>query len=454
MRLPKFFWRVFIFFWVLAGAAQVAAMGKKPSDSKPEEMPPLPQKNFAQQLLTLHDCYRLSLKRSESLAIRDEDIEIARAQFFAASATVLGDVDFVWTDFIQDELKGTTIDPTTGGSVQTTLNDPERLERRYVIRQPLFQGFKSLAALRGAKRITEQRKDERHRAEQLLFQDVADAFFLVLQQKKNIEIITGILRLYEGRIGELEEREEIGRSRVSEIAEARSKMKSLEADLARSRGLLLVTKHLLEFLTGVEIDPDRLVEDQAVQPNYIPLEQMLRRAEGRPDVEAAYHAFELSKSNVIVAQSGFWPVVTFENNVYDRREGFQEDIHWDVLFRAVVPLFRGGENVGLLKEALSECRQAKLRHAETRRRAYLDIKQAHTEWERARNQYAALEEARLASEENFVLQQEDYRRNLVNNLTVLDALEQLNIARREANLLYYEKLLRYWRLKVATGDVE
>jgi outer membrane protein TolC len=65
----------------------------------------------------------------------------------------------------------------------------------------------------------------------------------------------------------------------------------------------------------------------------------------------------------------------------------------------------------------------------------------------------ALEEAVKASEENFRLQREEYTRNLVSNLEVLEALELFHETRREANQAHYQMKENYWRLKVATGEV-
>ena len=185
--------------------------------------------------LTLSDCYRLALKRSETVAIQKEDIQEAEAQFFKATGEALGDVDFVMTRLEQEKLEG-----SGGGSVGSTFAAPERRERKFVITQPLFQGFKSLGALTGAGSLRKQQKEEWVRAKQLLFLDTAQAFYQLLRQKKDVEIIERIHTLFKERLAELSEREKIGRSRPGELATATARMKVIEAEQAEAQGAFLI----------------------------------------------------------------------------------------------------------------------------------------------------------------------------------------------------------------------
>ena len=57
-----------------------------------------------------------------------------------------------------------------------------------------------------------------------------------------------------------------------------------------------------------------------------------------------------------------------------------------------------------------------------------------------------------AADENFRFQVEDYRRSLVNNLEVLEALQELQEVRREFIQARYETKRLYWRLKASVGE--
>ncbi len=125
---------------------------------------------------------------------------------------------------------------------------------------------------------------------------------------------------------------------------------------------------------------------------------------------------------------------------------------WDVTWKAEVPLFAGGENMGKLREAEALRNQEELRYRETRRKAVLDIKTAFLRWQNSLERYEAMRKALGAAEKNYQLQQEDYRLNLVNNLEVLQALEDAEEMRRGFIQVKNEVRRYYWQLKIALGE--
>lgn len=404
--------------------------------------PPAPKDS-----INLTECYDLALKRSETLAISKEEIERAEASFFRATGEIFGDVSFIATSTRQDARANSD----SGSSVGSTLSARERTESRFNINQPIFQGFKSLGALTGAGNLKSQRKYEWIRAQHLLFLDVARSFYQILRYQKDLETIQDIKKLFEERLEELSQREKIGRSRASELATANAGLKNIEAELAKSKGALAAEKNVMEFLTGISIESLKL-QDAVIPDEEIVMNKYLSNLEMRPDVEASENAMKLAKKNLIVVQSDLWPVISLDYNRYTERDGFQSSIDWDALFKIEVPLFRGGETVGNIKDAISHWKQAKLSYSRTRREAELDIKQAYQNWLTTNEQYNALRDSVFASEENFRLQKEEYERNLVNNLDVLQALEALYQANREANEVYYQSKLSHWQLQIASGQ--
>jgi outer membrane protein len=321
-----------------------------------------------------------------------------------------------------------------------------------VIRQPIFQGFRSLAALGAVGSLTKQKKEEKIRAEQLLYLDVVQAFYFIHAHKKNVENYEKIVKLYQERIEDLEARERIGRSRLSEVVTAKSRMKLQEAELAAARGELANSLHTMEFLTGISIELGDLQDDDLIKEVLEEIDAYLSEVPGRPDVQAAFQSMRAYWQGVIEAQSGLWPHINLENNYYEKREGFQSTIKWDLLFTIDVPLFKGGETVGSIKEAVSRWKKAKLSYSQITREAELEIERAYEDWVALVSTYKAYEEAAGAAQESFNLQKKEYDRNLISNLDVLVALESLFNIKRDAVRSYYEVKESYWRLKVASGD--
>ena len=444
--------KLFLYFTVVS--AVLTLLSAVPgADAKKDETVKPKKKNEANAKvdlldLNLMDCYTLALQQSETVAISKEEIERAEAGIFQATSDALGEVHFVASDLKQDAPQNNA---SGGTSVGSTLTQRDKPESKFVITQPLFQGFKSLGALTGAGSLRNQRKNEWLRAEQLLFLDVARSFYQVLRYQKDVQTIEEIKKSLIERISDLSEREKIGRSRASELATAKSELKLIEAELAKSKGLLLVEKQVLSFLIGKPFDQIMLV-DQALTDITLPVTDYTAKLESRPDVEASKQALKLARKRLIVAQSDLWPSVSLEHNRYTHREGFQSDIDWDILFKVDVPLFKGGETTGKIKDAISLWKQAKWAHLRTKREAELDIKRNYLQWRTTKEQYEALRDSVYASEENFKLQKEDYAHNLVNNLDVLQALEQFYQSSRQANEVYYDMKLNFWRLQVASGQ--
>ena len=394
--------------------------------------------------LSLEECYRLALIQSETVAIQKEAIARATAQIFNAASQGLGDVDFVIDRTIQDNQQS---------NLGNNLGDPNVHESKFTISQPLFQGFKAIGALTGAGSYKREQTEAWIRAKELLYMDVARAFYSILRYEKEIEINQGIQKLLKERIKELEAREKIGRSRVSEVLTVQTKFKTVEADLAAAEGALATTRYMLEFLTGTEIGDDRLDEETSEEVSSQSLVEHLKMAAARSDVKAAEQAVKTAWRGILVAQSGFWPTITLDHNQYMRREGTLANLDWDTLFKFTVPLFSGGETIGQLKDSMGILKQKKLAFSLARRQAELEIKQTYQIWLSARETDRLLKEAVASAERNYEIQSEEYTRSLVSNLDVLAALESLHNTRQDGNRTYYIMKQDEAAFRVAIGQV-
>ncbi len=414
------------------------------SMAAPDMLPAQPQVTMQ---LTLQDCYRLALRQSEIVAMSYENIEATEAAFFEAAGEAIGDVDFVISNTRQEVQKS-----SAEGAVGGTLTASSRRERKFVVTQPIFMGFRSMAALTAAGSLHKQRKEEWIRAKQLLFTDVAGAFYNLIRDQKNIEIFEQTINLLKERISELKEREQIGRSRAGEVATANAQLKGVEADLAKARGELAISRHTLAYLIGQSVQASQLIDADLSVDMAPALDAYIAYSESRSDVEANRQAMKTAWRGIIGAQSYLWPEVNAEANLYQKREGFQSGIDWDLLLKMTIPLFKGGTTAGRIKESVSAWKKQKYAYQLARRDAVLDIQRAYENWIATLNESKAFLDAVTAFQENYDLQKDDYSKNLVNNLDVLDALESLNETKRESNRALYEMKQNYWQLQIAIGQ--
>ncbi len=388
--------------------------------------------------LSLSDCYRLALRQSESLAIRAEAIQEAEARLTQSLSGILPKVHFSYSDKRQD------------GNNSNSFSLREIPEHKFTLSQPLFSGFKEFAAMAASKAEVRQKTYQKLRAEQLLFLDVVEAFYLFLGYQEEQEVLKNMREALIERVMELKKREELGRSRLNEVASVEARLSRLEADLEWIKSESEITKHLLEFLTGINISS--LVDEGMIPVFSLRPDELELRSEERADVLAAQESLEKSQKEVTVAQSGFWPELSLDGNYYTKRVGNAGQVDWDITLSAQVPLFEGGENIGKLKEAQSIRDQEGLRYQEIQRKALLDIRNALTRWESAVRRLEAVEKALAAAEKNYDLQKQDYQINLVSNLEVLQALEETEDMRRDFINIKNEAMRGYWQLKVALGE--
>ena len=391
-------------------------------------------------LLTLADCYALALKRSETIAIQQELIKENEGRFLQALSGALPRASFEMSKKRQDG---------SGDSAFTLRDIPER---KFVFSQPLFSGFKEFAAMAGARAERRQRYHEKARAEQLLFVDVSDAFYLLREQREDLATLEATRSTLLGRIDELGQRQRLGRSRPSEVVSAEAQLHRVEAEIELARNQETTARELLEFLTG-RAPIEGVAEADDAPPPLASEHEYVAKADLRPDVQAAEEAWRVAGKEVRAAQADFLPDVDLESNYYTKRVGSASGVDWDVLLMVDVPIFQGGETLGAVKTAASQARQAKLLFEQTQREAALEIQQTYANLQAALARQAVLAKALQASEDNYRLQLEDYRLSLVNNLDVLQTLQELQDARRDALHAAYDVRRFHRKLQAATGDI-
>lgn len=386
--------------------------------------------------LSLPECFQLALKQSEALAIQQQKILEAEGRFKKALSGILPDISFVFNEKWQDK----------------QVNASKRLsDYRLTLSQPIFTGFKEQSAITAARFQKEQQQFQQQRVQELIFIDVKDAFYLFLDLQNDVQTLEKTREAFMQRVEELEKREALGRSRLSEVANARLRLSRSEAGLEKAHGDLAVARQFLEFLTGQAINA---VRDQEIDEKILTqTKQSLFDIEDRPDVKAAQANFKAAQKNVSVAQSSGYPAVALNGNSYTKRSGSSANVDWDVLLSVDVPVFKGGETAGAIKETKAFARQQELQWQETKRRAKLAIDNALTQFETAMRQQDAFKKAFEAAENNYELQLKDYENNLVNNLDVLQAVTDLEETRREYLNATVTLNSVYWDFIVAIGKL-
>ncbi len=418
----------------------------QPSASELEATRQTTQPVILEGPLTLMDAYQRALKMSEDSKIAELDMEQARARYYRAFNLITPRVDFLWTHFRQDA------EGTGQSGINSDFTRSETETARFAFTQPIFSGFKEIAVLVGSGADRRLQKHRYERAKELLFLDVANAYFMVIQKQKEAEAFRSIHNLLKERITDLEQRVSLGRSRESENQSAITDLKLIEADLAQAEADEAIVLDLLEFYMGEPLGNRTLVEEEP-EASLTDLETALVYAQKRHDVLAAENAFQLSESRLISARSGLFPKVYADGNYYTHREGFQADNDWDVMLTVDVPVFDVPNVVGNIKEAAAIREADLLRYRKAKRSAELEIRNTYEDLSSANKIEQAMQAASDALKKNYDILTEEYKSNLVNNLDVLDALRRYqDTLKRYYTASYHARKMHYQYL-IATGEL-
>lgn len=397
----------------------------------------------------LDECFLMAVRRSETLQMKEEDVAQAAAKYKQILGGVLPQITFKASEMIQHV---PTSDQAANPAVSSTFIRRSTPYTAFNLTQPIFAGFKEWRAMSASKATQSRTRHERNRTAQLLYQDVAQSFYAVLQLRNDVSILRTQRSTLAGRVTELRERVTVGRSRPSEVAAAEAQLANVQAWLAETEGLQTIAWEMLEFLTGATPGQTTL-RDPFVHEGHAALDHYLTQSESREDVLAARSAIDEARGNLGVARAGHYPTIGASANYYPYRVGFYEPIKWDVTFSVSFPLFQGGTVNAQVQEAKSKLAASHLGEQLAVRQSEKEIRSAHATWRASLEQARAYSFAAAKNRVNFEAQRGDYQTNLVNNLEVLQAQANWLDSERKANQLRHQSRMNYVQLLVAAGKI-
>ncbi len=395
--------------------------------------------------ITLDEAFALALKRSESLAVSEASVAEALARIDEIASAVKPEISFRASNQWQDA-------PDAGaGSTNSSFSQRSRPQVNLNAHQPLFSGFREFLAYKAAKRQGESARLDLQRAQDLLYQDVAQSYLNLLGMQKEIQIRLETQNISAERLKDLREWERIGRSRRSEVLAAQTQLAQLEADLSRARSREFQYEETLRFLTGLT---DVLAPADVPFPAADPLETVLSQARARADVMAREKEYEAAKLATDVYRRQRWPTIAADGNYYFKRpSGFQETIEWDALLSLDFPLYTGGAIKSQVEQSRAREKIAEQNLSLARRRAEFEARTAARDLTFSLDTLQALEKAETLAQQNIRAQTADYRHGLVTNLEVLSTLASVQEIRLNLNEVKMTAAFDRARLAVAAGKV-
>jgi outer membrane protein len=399
-------------------------------------------RGVAAQELTLDDYFAAAVRRSEVIATQSELIRQAEERYKQATAallpTISGYGSYLWQD------------PLPTGAPSTPSNLSRQPLAKVTATQPLFRGFREIAAMRQTEALISAQSDDYQNARVLLFKDVVQNYYNVLAIERDIFNLGEEIRLNHEREKEIQARVRIGRSRVSELLNVQSTISTLRAQIEQLRGQLSVAREVFAFLSGLAADTP-LRDSETLPAGVDPIENYLAGVDSRPDVRATRQRITAADENLTVARGGHLPSLDLNGNYYFDRPGYLSDSNWDVQLALTIPIYAGGSVQSKVREAASQRTQAELAMSQVTRAAEQEIRALYQSVVLNITQLEALENSTDAAKKSYEAQSAEYRLGLVINLDVLQALTAFQTNQRALDRARLTAKADYQRLLAASA---
>ncbi len=403
-------------------------------------------------LLTLSQAYELATQKMETIAKREASIAQAKAETKRRWSVISPTLSLKASELIQDT-SGTVISSTTGNDVGNTFVRRSRPEVALNLSYTFFSGGREFSAIAGSKATERSQIAQKERALQLLYRDVAQVFYNVIQLKRELATFNARHQVLQDRIEELQRFEKLGRSRASERISVKADQKALEADINLLQTELDSAQITLSFFIGLDPAPSLAEEEVDLPFHPISLDTCFLTLSSRPDIKSLKEEVIVSQKQVRFEKGAYWPTAEVQANYYPYRVGFTEEIDWDVLLLLNFPFFEGGRSKAEIQKTKAFLSEAELNLKEQERLARVEAQVAQAKLLGNLARLKSLEEAIKLEEENYRLQKKEYSLGLVTNLEVLSALSKLYETKRDMETTKATTKIQEANLFVACGKI-
>ena len=378
--------------------------------------------------LDLQTCFQLTAIRDDSLKVSMEDIEIARAQLSQSIAAL-------WPTFtVNNQQQFLHYRNSSTGGFSILGNSTISGNRNYTSQSnvnmtyTLFNGGQNWNNVGASSAAVAAKRQTLARDYQTIYQDVAQAFYNVLQFEGDMTIQADLIDALQARVDDLKDRVNLGRSRPSELLQAQTDLANAKYTYEQQRGSLNAAKETVAFYTGIPSGGLKLKDAQKF-PSAAQLEAYVMQSGTRPDVLSQLESLRQAERQLSAAQGELLPTITANGNFLASQDPASNEIDATMTLEASMPIFDGGLIAGQIHQNHEMVRQERLNVEQLKRTADEDTRTAYVNFNASVAQVVVLREAASLAAKNFEAQVDDYRRGVVANLDVLTALQDYQTAR-------------------------
>jgi outer membrane protein len=295
------------------------------------------------------------------------------------------------------------------------------------VTQPLYRGGRTVAQTRRAENQVLAQRARLFATEQQVMLDVVNAYVAVIRDQEEVRLNTNNEQVLTRQLQATNERFRVGEITRTDVAQAESRLAGARASRSDAEGRLQTSRATFTRLVGQA--PLRLTPPQPLRASAITAQQAgTLAAQNNPNVVAALFDEAAARDQIDVQFSNLLPQLSLNGTIFRSTgqtaagaaalDGIRQD-GTSVTANLTVPLFQGGSEHALVRQARQQAQQARQVVEDQRRAATQQAAQAYETFSSARAQVESVRAQIRAAE---IALDGVQREAIVGSRTTLDVL--------------------------------
>jgi multidrug efflux system outer membrane protein len=273
-----------------------------------------------------------------------------------------------------------------------------------------------------------------------LIAEIARAYLTWLTDRELLQISEDTRRIEEESYALIEQRAVAGIANQLDLAQARTSLETVKANLALYQRQVAQDLHSLSLLTGTSL-PKTLLNESGLLSDLEPISVMPSTLSStvlleRPDIMAAEHQLIGANANIGAARAAFFPTVSLTasagvissdlSDLFDSGSG-----SWLFSPAVSLPIFTAGRLTAELDVAKIEKEIFVAQYEKAIQTAFREVSDALVAGETYRDQLRAQKANLVANENYYTLARDRYQQGVDSFLVLLDAQRSLYSSRQD-----------------------
>ena len=416
-----------VMFLMATGILEASAVeGTAPSENRPDSPAQSLQHEGAAAVqsaqtgtvLTLNQCIEIAMKKNPNIVASVNTVEVSRSRVGEARSNYYPQVS-------AQASYSRIYNPTTAtGGVITGAPEYNLYTSSVTLNQNIIDFGRTSAQVDISKYNLESSSSDLNTTQDTIILNVKQAYYGVLQAKRNRDVAADVIKQFQLHLDQAKGFYDVGTKAKIDVIKAEVDLSNAQLSLINAENAFKIARVTLNNVMGTPDAPEYEIEDNLSFQRYtITLEEATSRAfESRPDLKSIVVKREAAETNIGLAQTGHYPVLSGNASYnWSARNTSEIDHGWTAGVFLTVPLFSGFLTSHQVAEARSNLYILQANEESLRQQILLDVRQAYLNLQAAEASISTAELAAKQAKENLDLANGRYSAGVGSPIEVSDA---------------------------------